>query len=118
VLSHRACAVRALELHVQPALHLQKRRQHPQGDGARLRLLLRVHAALHAARAPADRQPRLERVRRHAHQHAAERLDRVPLPALRGLPQEPRHEQPRPEKAAGEAGCAINAWSSTMTTLW
>ena len=56
-------------------------------------VLLRVHAAVHAARAPARGRAGLERLSGHVFEHGAEFRDGVSLPALRGLPPLSGHEQ-------------------------
>lgn len=47
--SDGARAVSAVELHLQPALYLPLVGEGGAGDGARVFVLLRVHAAVHAA---------------------------------------------------------------------
>lgn len=56
-------------------------------------VLLRVHAVVHAARAPARGRAGVERLPRDGAEHGAEFRDGVSLPALRGLPQVAGHEQ-------------------------
>ena len=82
-----ACAVGAVELHVQPALHLPLDGEGGAGHGARVFVLLRVHAAVHAARAPARGRAGVERLPRDGAEHGAEFRAGVSLPELRGLPQ-------------------------------
>ena len=90
-----ACAVGAVELHVQPALYLPLDGEGGAGHGARVFVLLRVHAAVYAARAPARGRAGVEWLSRDVFEHGTEFRDGVSLPALRGLPQLAGHEQIR-----------------------
>ena len=78
-LSHRAGALRALELHAEPALYVPLRRKRAARHGACRAVLPCLYALHHLAGALAHRREALERLPGHGAQHGAEPRVRVPL---------------------------------------
>ena len=72
VLSDRAGGVGRVEFHAEPEVHVQKRQQCAEGNGAGALLLRGIHAAVHDLRKLAGRILPLERISGDSPQYALE----------------------------------------------